>query len=180
MTGWKNLGLENGLQSMVVCVVMDLAVDLLLDDLVFVWLDDLMYNGCRFVSHVATSGGSKLTRGDRSVSVRVHGVFEVHNAFEHRLLFFFPVVSAIRALIVFRDRETRERFHGQRIVAGKSCHRLATFAQSMLVRERALLARSNVISQAAVVDIVTTHRILAGGGFGWYCAYGAAWTVYID
>jgi len=180
MTGWKNLGLENGLQSMIICIVVDLAVDLLLNDLVFVWFDDLMCNGCLFVSPVATSGGSKLTRGDRSVSVRNYSVVEVHNTRKHRLLFLFPIMRAIRALIVLRDRETRERFHGHRIIVGKSWYRLATLAQSMFVGGRALLARSNVIIQAAVVDVVTTHCILAGGCFGWHCAYGATWTVYVD
>jgi hypothetical protein len=50
VTWWENFRLENGLQSVVVRVIVNLAVNLLLDDFVFMRFDDLVRNGCSRIS----------------------------------------------------------------------------------------------------------------------------------
>lgn len=50
----KDLDVVNGLYSMVVLVVVDLAEDLVLDDLVFVWFDYFVCHSCKDVSRCLT------------------------------------------------------------------------------------------------------------------------------
>jgi hypothetical protein len=54
VTWWENFGLENGLQAMVVRVIVDLAVDLLLNDFMFMRFDDLVRNSCTRISSMMT------------------------------------------------------------------------------------------------------------------------------
>lgn len=42
---WEYFGVHDRLQTMMVCIIVDLAVDFVLNDFVFVGFDDFMYNG---------------------------------------------------------------------------------------------------------------------------------------
>ena len=115
----------------------------------------------------------ELTRSICNVPIHIHSIFEIHNAFKHRLLFHFPIMATIRALVVLRNRKAWDRLYSQRTITGGSSHRMVTLLQAMLLIRKALSVRSNAIFKAAIADLVS-------GGFGWYCTYCAAETTGID